>query len=66
MPYLLDDSSIEQWLSVGEIDINKLNLLPENQIDAHLIDKRIINSKVPNRKEVQAFFQEDFIQGSLF
>lgn len=66
MPYLLDDSSIEQWLSAGEIDVNKLNLLPENQIDAHLIDKRIINSKEPNRKEVQAFYQEDFIQGSLF
>ena len=47
-------------------NLQNIKLLPENEIDAHLIDKRIINSKQPNRKEVQAFYQEDFIQGSLF
>ena len=66
MPFLLDEASIESWLSEKAIDIQNINLLPENEIDAHLIDKRIINSKQPNRKEVQAFYQEDFIQGYLF
>jgi hypothetical protein len=66
MPFLLDEASIEPWLSATAIDIQNINLLPENEIGAHLIDKRIINSKQPNRKEVQAFYQEDFIQGSLF
>ena len=66
MPFLLDEASIESWISEKAIDLQNINLLPENEIDAHLIDKRIINSKQPNRKEVQVFFQEDFIQGSLF
>ena len=66
MPFLLKDSAVEHWLSTTDFDFNKISLLPENHIDAHLIEKRIINSQNPNRKEVQEFYKEDFIQGSLF
>jgi putative SOS response-associated peptidase YedK len=66
MPLLLDDSEINRWLNEPKINIEQVKILAENQIDAHLIDKRIINSKNPNCKEVQALFKEDFIQGSLF
>ena len=66
MPLLLSETEIEPWLSDSLIEINQVKILAESQIDAHLIDKRIINSKQPNRKEVQAFYQEDLIQGSLF
>lgn len=66
MPFLLPDSALENWLSPAGLELNNLPLLPENQIQAHTIDKRIINSKNPNIPQVQQLFKADFIQGSLF
>ena len=66
MPLLLAETEIEPWLSDSLIEINQVKILAESQIEAHLIDKRIINSKNPNVKDIQTFYKEDFIQGSLF
>ena len=62
----LEESEIDRWLNEPKINIEQVKILSESKIDAHLIDKRIINSKNPNCKEVQAFYKEDFMQGSLF
>jgi len=66
MPLLLEESEIDCWLNDQRINLEQVKIHAENQIDAHIIDKRIINSKNPNCKEVQDLFKEDFIQGSLF
>jgi hypothetical protein len=64
---LLGKPEPESIIDKGALEkVSIKSLLPEKEIDAHLIDKRILNSKQPNRKEVQALYQEDFIQGSLF
>ncbi len=59
-------SKIDRWQNEPIINIEQVKILSESKIDAHLIDKRIINSKNPNCKEVQAFYKEDLMQGSLF
>ena len=66
MPLLLEESEIDRWLNEPKINIEQVKILSESKIDAHLIDKRIINSKNPNCKELQDFYKEDFMQGSLF
>ena len=66
MPVLLQPAQEEAWLHM-EIIPNQLQLLPEKEMKAHEIDRRIINGTTPNDERVQQPFVNPMaIQGSLF
>jgi putative SOS response-associated peptidase YedK len=66
MPVLLQPAQEEAWLHM-EIIPNQLQLLPEKEMKAHEIDRRIINGTTPNHERVQQPFVNPIaIQGSLF
>jgi putative SOS response-associated peptidase YedK len=66
MPILLQPDQEENWLHM-KIEPKEIKLLPEKEMNAHEIDRRIINGTTPNHASVQLPFTNPIaIQGSLF
>jgi putative SOS response-associated peptidase YedK len=66
MPILLQPDQEENWLHM-KIEPKEIKLLPEKEMNAHEIDRRIINGTTPNHASVQQPFVNPMaIQGSLF